>query len=421
MFYVLLLLFYFKRDFYDDSGSYLKKASKLKYGFNEDATYYYKIISTAVGYDMVFGLATQSEMKEIENKRYYSIYCSGDYNLSRIQYYLTSETEIEGRISSKGILTPYFFTCNQDFRVTIELRIANGRNSLDYRLQSLSNFTFIYSCLTFFYIILFIMANCCLKSRFQNNSFNYLLIFILFTYLIQDIDSYLILRLQNHNEYITNMKKEYSVVLDNELSLISVCTIIFSLIFILSYSFIKYLHKKRENPTCCTFSLLIIPIICLVGMFPMMIICVGGIFSILASIFLLIFGLIVIFLPPVRNLAKLGLAFYMIGVLLACPVAYSVISLTDDHDFISNLAFLLTVVVFVVCQTLSMILFLSVFWAKSVPVDDRPIGNLESSYTVNSIITENSDNQSYQNLDNTVSPYNRNPNGNTRNPYSNIY
>lgn len=264
------------------------------------------------------------------------------------------------------------------------------------------------------------MASCCFKNKFPKNSFNYLLISILIMYLIQDIDIYLVFILQNGNEYIRNLKDEFVFVLDNETSLISVCAIIISLIFILSYSYIKYFHEKRENPTCCTFSLLIIPIICLVGILPQMIIMVGGLFSILSSILLLIFGLIVIFLPPVRDLVKLGFAFYMVGVLLVCSIAYSVISLTEDYDFISNLVFLLLVVVFIVCQTLSMILFSSVFFVKNASVNDQPIQNLKSSYTVNSIMTENSDHLSYQNHDNTVGPWKGNSNGN-QNPYTYIY
>ena len=71
---------------------------------------------------MVFGLATDKELKKTEQIRFYanSPYCEGQ-SISQINYLISNETLIEGTIQSKKVLTPYIISCQSINSFNIEI------------------------------------------------------------------------------------------------------------------------------------------------------------------------------------------------------------------------------------------------------------------------------------------------------------
>ena len=82
MFEFLLLLSY-RIDVNGDLYSSLTRLDELTYGFNKNANYELKFSNVQT--QMIFGLATQKEMRKIEEKSYQQLPCILN-NYSKIQY-----------------------------------------------------------------------------------------------------------------------------------------------------------------------------------------------------------------------------------------------------------------------------------------------------------------------------------------------
>ena len=86
---------------------------------------------------MVFGSATDDEIKRIEEYQYKLKYCSNSYKLSAIRFYASQGKTFEGEITSAQILTPYTFTCKEKYTISAELEYFNGSNNQDYKFLEL--------------------------------------------------------------------------------------------------------------------------------------------------------------------------------------------------------------------------------------------------------------------------------------------
>ena len=91
-------------------------------------------------------------------------------------------------------------------------------------------------------------------------------------------------------------------------------------------------------------------------------------------------------MPPILSLVKLGLAFYLIGVLLSAPGVSILIYLIENENYV-NLAVLDLSIIFIVFQTLSLICLFFVFWSKKMNGDHQSMNqsliqfNTSESYT----------------------------------------
>lgn len=148
---ILLFLSYTIIERTDWGNSYFQKFSTLKYSFNKNA--YVQIHFLHNQDQMVFGFATDEEIKRIEELQFDSKYCSDSYQLSEIQILADKDKTIGGEIPYAKILTPYAFTCKEKYTISAELEYFNGPNNLDSRLQ-----IFRIVALVYFILVLLIMV-----------------------------------------------------------------------------------------------------------------------------------------------------------------------------------------------------------------------------------------------------------------------
>ena len=252
----LFFLSYYNTTVYN-SKSYFKKLSYLEYGFNANAEY--SINFSSVNEPMVFGLATHDEIKDIKLLRNIEQCCQGGCALSNIQYSITSDTLIKGRILYKDVLVPYCIACNTPYNFTIQLNYTNGNNHLDYRCQQLLIFIIIFTIILYIYIVFYIIyILVCMKPN-RKSPFSILLILLIFINLIQISMSFLYLRLQKSNEYFIFGDE------DKYISIVRIVTnfsVFLSFTIIFCFCFMKYLKDNKKRPSCSVFSLFIIPIFC---------------------------------------------------------------------------------------------------------------------------------------------------------------
>ena len=157
----LLCLLYYEIDVYDHN-SYFSPLTKLEYCFNENANY--SVHFTNIKEKMIFGFATHDEISNIRKVENKQAYCEGQYVLSDIQFPISADQSIQGQIPYESILIPYCFVCSKSYSFTIGFDYLNGSNQLDYRCQQLLIFTFIFTIITFIYIILFTSFSCFSKT-----------------------------------------------------------------------------------------------------------------------------------------------------------------------------------------------------------------------------------------------------------------
>lgn len=389
MFEILLLLSY-RIDV--NSESYLPyiKLKEITYGFNKNAIY--NLEFSNVKTQMIFGLATRKEMKHIEKKKDTIFPCIGT-NFSKIQYLVLFNSKIPGKISKKDVLIPYFYKCENEIQVTLDIKIDNCNNNLDYRLQNVKNFIIFVSCVTIIYLICFIVFSCCIRKTFPFNSFNILLILFILTLLTQDfigiyffIDKDDITFFQEYFNQYDSLADLYTIVSD--------CIIVASFILLLIYSFMQYLNYTKKYTSCFSFALLFFPIGCLIAMIVFMLINVELLSVVTSSILVLVYGCFVIFMRPICSLVKLGFAFYIIGVLLGSPGVSILIYFIGEQNYM-NLAVLDLSIIFMVFQILSMICMFFVFWSKKMNGDQDKDQFLLQSNSAQSYTQNKTDNYNY--------------------------
>lgn len=364
MFEFLLLLSY-RIDVYEPY-TFLTSLDELTYGFNKNA--YYELKFSNIQTQMIFGLATQKEMRKIEEKSYPQLPCILN-NFSKIQYLILFDSTISYHTEKKEVLTPYFYKCANYIQATLDIEIDNGFNNLDYRLQNVLIFLIMITCITFIYLIVFSVFSCCIRSKFPINSFIFILISLIITFIAQDLIGIFFYFSIDDMLFLQQYFKDREFFADGYQIVSSGVTMI-SLVLVLIYCFMQYLNYKKMNNLCCSFVLLFIPTSCLIAMIIFMLIYFELASYIISSCMLLLFSCIVIFMPPILSLVKLGLAFYLIGVLLSAPGVSILIYLIEIEDYV-NLAVLDLSIIFIVFQILSLICLFFVFWSKKMNGDNQ--------------------------------------------------
>lgn len=396
MFEFLLLLSY-RIDVNGDLYSSLTRLDELTYGFNKNANYELKFSNVQT--QMIFGLATQKEMRKIEEKSYQQLPCILN-NYSKIQYLILFDSTISYHTEKKEVLTPYFYKCANYIHVTLDIEIDNGFNNLDYRLQNVLIFLIMITCITFIYLIVFSVFSCCIRRKFPINSFNFILISLIITFIVQDLIGIIFFFSIDDMLFLQQYFKEREFFTDGYQIVSSGVTMI-SLVLVLIYCFMQYLNYKKMNNLCCSFILLFISTSCLIAMITFMLIYFELASYIISSCLLLLFSCIVIFMPPILSLVKLGLAFYLIGVLLSAPGVSILIYLIENENYV-NLAVLDLSIIFIVFQTLSLICLFFVFWSKKMNGDHQSMNqSLIQSNTSESYTNQNSGNNQ-QNKNNNL-------------------
>ena len=305
------------------------------------------------------------------------------------------DSKIPGKISKKDVLIPYFYKCGNEIQVTLDIKIDNCNNQLDYRLQNVKNFIIFVSCVTIIYLICFIVFSCCIRKKFPFTSFNILLILFILTLLIQDFIGICFFIYLDDTTFFQEYFNNYDeTVFPNIYTIISVCIIIVSFILLLIYSFMQYLNYKKKYTSCLSFTLLFVPIGCIAAMTFFMLINAGLGSIAYSSILGLVFGCFVIFMPPICSLVKLGLAFYIIGVLLGSPGVSILIYFIGELNYM-NLAVLDLSIIFMVFQMLSMICLFFVFWSKEMNGDQENDQFLLQSNSAQSYTQNKTDNYNY--------------------------
>lgn len=143
----LIFLSYYQTELETPNDDYYGSFKFLEFGYIENAKYTINIKSPE--YQMIFGLATKEELKNIEQKRYKQKYCDGTYKLTDIQYLITTHFIHNDTIGSKSILTPFSISCNYSNSFTFSIDIENGDTHQDYRAQIAKLYTIFFMALFF--------------------------------------------------------------------------------------------------------------------------------------------------------------------------------------------------------------------------------------------------------------------------------
>ena len=105
------------------------------YGFKRNANVFLNISNTTS--PMVFGFATKEEKKRLKSLSSSNEYCTGNEQLTDIQFFIEHNSSFNFQIPRQMILTPYSIPCTEMYKFHISLNINNGKNHLDYRYQNL--------------------------------------------------------------------------------------------------------------------------------------------------------------------------------------------------------------------------------------------------------------------------------------------
>ena len=149
--FFFLSLYSIKESFFSQNPS--KYLPNNAYGFVKNSNVFINISSTASL--LVFGFATKEEMKKIDSLDLSDKYCEGKEQLSEYQFLVQSNFSINFTTTSKKVLTPFYFSCDDSYLFNLELDIINGKNHLDYRYQSLSTLLLAFGFIFLFLFVLF--------------------------------------------------------------------------------------------------------------------------------------------------------------------------------------------------------------------------------------------------------------------------
>lgn len=134
------MIFFFAISFYQTdvqlSGLfYFYQMDNLAFGFVKSGKYSITISDSKC--KMVFGLATKQEIKYIDQFSIFKYYCNGSYQLSKIQYNISSRSinNIDGIVDYRGVYIPYLFMCSMQNDFNLELDFINNDNHRDYRFN----------------------------------------------------------------------------------------------------------------------------------------------------------------------------------------------------------------------------------------------------------------------------------------------
>lgn len=112
--------------------------TNLQFGFKKNGKY--SIVLSNPSAPLVFGLATKEEVSSnsifnFEMSPRPDI-CHGKYQLAKIQQFaeFNETTVLSGEIPKKGVYTPFYYGCTEDYKFSLEVDFLNGNSHLDYRI-----------------------------------------------------------------------------------------------------------------------------------------------------------------------------------------------------------------------------------------------------------------------------------------------
>lgn len=298
------------------SLKYLFTTPSMIYGFKKNSQVSLKISNLTT--KIVFGLATDKEIKKLNSLDSCLQYCDGQEKLIQIQFFFNQEdTSVNFQIPSKSILTPFFISCEQVYRFNYEITIINGKNHLDYRFQSmmicLLVFTIIYFISATFIIVFYFVFE---KDKYEKRFLIYQIsLFCIFS-AIQTLLLFLEYSRKSKEEYITIDKKyEYVINLFSLLVLLDLC--IFnnlneSTIFL----------RKKFNVSWPNIILTIIGIVSLIIVYIIGMTTSNFVSYLVCSAFYILFFISCVVSPSYTTISKIGLLLYMCGSILTFATRY---------------------------------------------------------------------------------------------------
>lgn len=236
--FFFLSLYSIKESYFSQNPS--KYLPNNAYGFVKNSNVFINITSTASL--LVFGFASKEEMKKIDSLDLSDKYCEGKEQLSEYQFLVQSNFSITFTTTSKKILTPFYFSCDEFYLFNLELDIVNGKNHLDYRYQSLSTLLLAFGFIFLFLFVLFTIIIIYLHNAYKY-SYSAIIydLFILFACL-QVFMIYSDIHNNKNNEFIDFTSIDFLLMVFQLCSLmILVC------IDLLANNFHNYLYTIKDS------------------------------------------------------------------------------------------------------------------------------------------------------------------------------
>lgn len=369
---ILLFLSYTIIEKTDWGDSYFQKFSSLKYSFKKNSYFKFHFLYNQDG--MVFGLATDDEIKKIEEYQYKSNYCYNSYKLSAIQFYASQGKTFEGEIPSAQILTPYAFTCKEKYTISAELEFFNGANNLDSRLQIFRIVALVYFIIVIIITIAFLIYICYYSYKqgmclCQNNycasfimslccnTYTFYIGFFFFLFIFFTLQAYSIFEFFNarkNQEYINiNYEKnseDDAVINSLVLSIISNAIVMIFLALISNF-------LSWPNATWCS-RIWVSILLVVMGSFYLgfqlsLYDIVGAIFIVIS--FFIIFFISQYYLPYQFVVTRIAIISYFIGSFTAFPLG--TILINELQDKISTHFFVLIFgVIFIITHAVTIVL-----------------------------------------------------------------
>ena len=290
--------------------------------------------------EMVFGLATEKEIEQIELHKNFRELCGGFQQLSKIQYLITKNYSINDTISSKSILTPYSFTCDKNYSIKIGIEYFNTKSHIDYRCQYISIVCFIYT------ILISIIILCYIVYLFYNCRSSRIDILIFFSSIIISFSIEGIISIIFWKKF-KNCKSEYLDDLNSYkypfiLSIRTGVSTIHMWVYIMNAT-IVLIHISNKCSICIMFiygSVMIATIIAfnILSTFSNM-----NAFYISVVLFI-VFICEILFVKPICSLSKIGLIIYIIGSYFDFNVASFLLSYIQEKIAIHYFIFILQIV-----------------------------------------------------------------------------
>ena len=406
MFYLLSLISNYHMEVSGENyDSYFTKFPRYQYSFKKSANYSFDFRIINQDY-FIFGLANNKEIQQIEKIKNSDIYCSGCYQISQIQFYVSYYmNSFSGQVESGGLLTPYIFSCNSQYSLNLDLNYQNGSNNLDSRIQIFHIYSIIYAilssailiglfCYTTYYgykrKLLLCQENYCFC---QCDSFYFIknFGFILLSYVLQDYGMTSFFGDQKDKEYF-ELIDENSINNNFKNIFKSILYYMFVLICICIFSFYCY----KQNLGCQSkilffayqFVAIIMVMVFLISPYDI-------IMEIVYFIMFFIYALINMIYMRSFSIIRFGMFLYYIGSLVAFNIGHILVFKASDKCSIHMLALILASIL-MIFQCASMILYLlAIFYFHEfdddklivilnihVPIQAQvPIYHREDSYT----------------------------------------
>lgn len=352
---IFLFLSYYDFNTSEDSHSYFHDFKFLKYGFKKNANYIINFSSTPKC--MVFGLATNKEIKKIKKFKDDQQYCSGLFEMSKIQYFVCNGSVVLGEISSSTILTPYAFTCETSYSLTSRFEYYNGPNHLDYRLQIFRYFTFIHLLLTMLLTIIFFIYFIYKSCHYECNIDLILTFFVIFFYsfVLMNIQIFILncyLETRKNDEYfnfIDEFSRKYEIKQNQ-----GITAVVFHVVTLIIYYTIGFVILNYQISNKCIKIFIGIVLYTLILLHLIFQIIFGK--YILSAIFLAIIIILNIIFTIRVPILLISTLCYSLGSFLAFPIGEMLI-FKMHHKISDHMLFMILAIIFSIGQFTSFVLF----------------------------------------------------------------